>query len=174
MSSWDLLAEPRRTPMQVLCPSCETEYEIPELQRPRKLRCARCASEWRVAPESETEAAPALADIEAEFPPEPEPEPEMPASPEIAAALDPPLPEQRLGSAAAGHARARFSTRRGDLLIGLLWLASLLLIAAGLWALWHWRGPVAHRWPPSLRLYRLLPGGVPSGGPSTGLGRRAA
>ena len=36
--------------MQVLCPSCETEYEIPALQRPRKLRCARCASEWRVMP----------------------------------------------------------------------------------------------------------------------------
>ena len=176
MSSWDILAEPRRTPMQVLCPSCETAYEIPELQRPRKLRCARCASEWRVAPESETasEAPPALAGDEAGFAPEPDPDPEVSAPQEIATALDPPLPEQRLGTAAAGRARAGLSTRRGDLLIGLLWLASLVLIAAGLWALWHWRGPVAHRWPPSLRLYRLLPGGVPSAVPPAGLGRRAA
>ncbi len=153
--------------MQVLCPSCETEYEIPELQRPRKLRCARCASEWRVVPETETALA------------APEPDPVVPAADEdmapaapadeIVPALAPPLPEQRLGAGSAVAALPG-GARRDDLVIGLLWLASLALIAAGLWALWHWRGPIAHHWPASLRIYRLLPGGLSSAGP----GRRAA
>lgn len=39
-----------------------------------------------------------------------------------------------------------------------LWLLSLLVIVAGLYAVWHWRGAIGHRWPPSLRLLRMLPG----------------
>ena len=151
--------------MQVLCPSCETGYEIPVLQRPRKLRCARCASEWRVVPEAETATAASAV--------EDSPELEAPAPEEVAAVtpieapptfpgspLAAPQAEQRLAGAAK---LGRRTVDRGDLLITLLWLASFLVIAAGLWALWHWRGPIGHRWPPSLRLYRLLPHGVGRG-----------
>ena len=148
--------------MQVLCPSCETGYEIPALQRPRKLRCARCASEWRVVPQGEgTTVASAAGDA---------PELEAPVLEEIAAGtpteapstfpgspLTAPRAEQRLTEAATPGGR---TLDRGDLLVALFWLASLLVIAAGLWALWHWRGPIGHRWPPSLRVYRLLPHGA--------------
>ncbi|MDQ1081572.1 zinc-ribbon domain-containing protein [Pseudoroseomonas cervicalis] len=41
---------------------------------------------------------------------------------------------------------------------GLAWLLSLLLLAAALGALWHWRGPIAAAWPPMRRLYQLLGG----------------
>ena len=147
--------------MQVLCPSCETGYEIPALQRPRKLRCARCASEWRVVPEVEmmtvASAAGDAPELEAPVPEEiaaetpTEAPPTFPGSP-----LTAPQAEQRLTGAATPGRR---TVDRGDLLVALLWLASLLVIAAGLWAMWHWRGPIGHRWPPSLRLYRLLPHG---------------
>lgn len=36
--------------MNVLCPSCAAQYDVPQSQmaRPRLLRCARCSTEWRV------------------------------------------------------------------------------------------------------------------------------
>lgn len=140
--------------MHVLCPSCAAEYEIPELQRPRKLRCARCAAEWRVMPEP-APAAEAVAEA-----------PNMPAiaepAPEAFAVMPPP---SRPLQAAAPIARA--PARHGIDRIGIVWMVlwalSLLLIVAGLFALWHWRGPIEQAWPPSLRLYRLFPGGLKTG-----------
>ncbi len=152
--------------MQVLCPSCETEYEIPALQRPRKLRCARCASEWRVMPSPDVALAVAGDVPESDAPQLDAPvlEEGMVTGGQTVADVLPTLPATslavpRAGQMLAGTAPGRRSIDRTDLLIGLLWLASLIVIAAGLWALWHWRGPIGHRWPPSLRLYRLLPHG---------------
>ena len=162
--------------MQVLCPSCETGYEIPALQRPRKLRCARCASEWRVVPAADMAmaapvalgapepVAPVSGEVMAETPTLPEALPDSPSTASTTASPAPPLAvplaEQRLTAAAPPGRRA---INRDDLLIASLWLASLLVIAVSLWALWHWRGPIGHRWPPSLRLYRLLPHGIGRG-----------
>ena len=162
--------------MLVLCPSCETEYEIPSLQRPRKLRCARCASEWRVVPEGEpapaTVGVPVLEIPGFEMPGLDSAEPDGPilepdlatgAQPESGTAVPGALSaEQPLSpSATPWNAAGRVRLGRDVLVIGLLWLLSVALVIAGLWALWHWRVPISHRWPPSLRLYRLLPNGVP-------------
>ncbi|PWC28983.1 zinc-ribbon domain-containing protein [Teichococcus aestuarii] len=39
------------------------------------------------------------------------------------------------------------------------WILSLLAVAAGVAALWHWRADIAAAWPPAARLLALLPGG---------------
>ncbi len=168
--------------MHVLCPSCEAEYEIPSLRRPRTLRCARCASEWRVMPEPEPALAGAaampaagtsgLADpAEQEAPPgfstlpgqamPVEAEPSMPAVDAAAAGDASPTSAPLLAERPLVGAAARALLSRGDAVLGLLWLLTAVLIAAALWAGWHWRLPIQHGWPPSLRLYRLLPHGVP-------------
>lgn len=136
--------------MHVLCPSCTTVYEIPTLQRPRKLRCARCATEWRAMPESGDE-------LPASPPPEPE---DMAREPEAAPAQVPePIALEALtGLEGRIGASVIAAPASGLVLWSVLWVVSLLAIAAWMAALWHWRGPIGHGWPPSLRLYRLLPG----------------
>ena len=146
------------SPMQVLCPSCATGYEIETILRPRRLRCARCGAEWRELP-------PAMA---AAADPDPAP-PTMPAPGSVAvptepASPDPPRldPEEREALSVrptrrppAWAALLRMP-RRDALLLG-LWILSLAVMAFALFAFWHWRSVIGHRWPPSLRLYRLLP-----------------
>lgn len=129
--------------MHVLCPSCAAEYEIPELQRPRKLRCARCASEWRVAPSANAEPPPPAVNADdqpgaAREDPEPEPDPTRP--------LDGPFASLLPGPAIVAASGAALATWM------VLWVLSLMLIAAGLVSLWHWRLPIVHAWPPALRL----------------------
>lgn len=60
--------------------------------------------------------------------------------------------------AVAGRARGPVPAMPASLLIPVLWVLSLLLLAGAVFAAWHWRASVAHAWPPSLRLYRLIPG----------------
>lgn len=131
--------------MLVLCPSCATEYQIPELQRARKLRCTRCATEWRVSPDTAPEPEPP--EVETGVPPEPR-------TPE------PPPPEPARVAILARMA-ARQTESRTDLMLALLWIASFLVILGALLALWHWRLPIARHWPASQRLLGLLPGGLP-------------
>ena len=141
-------------PMHVLCPSCATAYEIATLVRPRRLRCAKCGAEWRELPpaadaardaDGSGTAMPALA------------MPEVPApgptgqEPEGREALS--LRPARSPSAWRTVLRA---LRREDTLLG-LWILSLAVMVAASFAFWHWRVTIAHWWPPSLRLYRLLP-----------------
>ena len=147
--------------MHVLCPSCAAEYEIPKLQRPRKLRCARCGAEWRVMPPAEPLPAgdaafdgplPAddMAPLAALVSPD---EPGVDLSPLSPLQADGPIagPDRRRPIGAA------------TLVWAALWVASIVALAAAAFAFWHWRGAIAHGWPPSLRLYRLLPGGMPDG-----------
>ena len=141
-------------PMHVLCPSCATGYEIETISRPRRLRCAKCGGEWRVLP-PEAVAAPDLDGVEAVVP-----EPALPAS----ASSDPlraDLDEREALSAdparraPASAATLRLPGREDALLLG-LWILSLAVMVLALFAFWHWRAAIGHRWPPSLRLYRLL------------------
>ena len=134
--------------MHVLCPSCATAYEIATLDRPRRLRCARCGAEWRELPPAD--AAP---DQDRVGEAVPEPFPDAPApEPEEREALS--MRPARVPPAWLAVLRA---LRREDALLGALWLLSLAVMALVLFAFWHWRATIAHRWPPSLRLYRLLP-----------------
>ena len=152
------------SPMHVLCPSCATGYEIETISRPRRLRCAKCGGEWRELPPG-TVAAPAAGGVEAVMP---EPAP-----------LEPGLPDSALPDAASsdglradGNEREALSVRparrtlvsmivprlprREDALLLGLWILSLAVMGLFLFVFWHWRAAIGHRWPPSLRLYRLL------------------
>ena len=140
--------------MHVLCPSCGAEYEIPaaQLSRPRLLRCAGCATEWRVPAVVEPVIEPPLPDGGAAGAPAPEPEgiPLAPLGfmPGALAEGPPPSPLQKQSATGWGVAGGRFWA--------LPWLLSLGVVAAAFWALWHWHVPIGHRWPPSMRLWQLL------------------
>ncbi len=150
--------------MHVLCPSCAAQYQIPELQRPRKLRCARCSAEWRVVPAADPEPpadTDAQAGADADF--------DAPAPADAADVASPTprdAPAISLSPLGSLQAEARISgpglrrpVPRADIVWLVLWGLSGLLIGVAAFAFWHWRGAIGHGWPPSLRLYRLLPGG---------------
>ncbi len=152
------------SPMHVLCPSCATGYEIETISRPRRLRCAKCGAEWRELP-PETVAAPDLGGTEAAVPDAALPEPLLPepALPELESSD--PLRADRDGREALSVRPTRRAPalaivlhmpRREDALLLGLWILSLAVMALALFAFWHWRAAIGHRWPPSLRLYRLL------------------
>jgi hypothetical protein len=133
--------------MNIHCPTCETGYEIPPLLRPRRMRCTQCSTEWRETPLDTPITEP---DIESE----PSPDATIAAIP----AAPPTIPDatERLASTTSAP-----PDRRIRLVWAALWALSLLLVVGCLFALWHWRDAIGHRWPPSLRLYRLIPAHTP-------------
>ena len=142
------------SPMHVLCPSCATGYEIEAIRRPRRLRCAKCGAEWRELP-PETGDAPDPDSVEAAMPeralPEPAPFDPLRADPDEREALSV-RPTHRTPASAIVLPMPR---REDALLLG-LWILSLAVMVLALFAFWHWRAAIGHRWPPRLRLYRLL------------------
>ena len=146
--------------MQLSCPSCGAQYELPEslfLAGPRKVRCVKCAHAWMAGDRS---AAPADA-AKPETPPAAETEADTPARRPLplrrrTPPAEPPtaVPDLALGLP------PRRKAGRG---VAVAWAASLLLLAVGCWAGWAYRADVMAAWPPSVRLYGAL-GGLPAGG----------
>ena len=85
----------------------------------------------------------------------------MPEAPVPDPAMQGPVEQDALSMRPLPSRSARlvppWPSRREDALLLVGWILSLALIATALFAFWHWRAAIAHRWPPSLRLYRLLP-----------------
>lgn len=111
--------------MRITCPNCAAQYEVPTLRLPldRKVRCARCSTEWRVASERET--------IEpAREPFHPVLRPAVPA----AAERTPPAPS-----------RLRWGPKLG-------WAVSIMVLALVCAAVFHWRAEVVRVWPASGRI----------------------
>ncbi|WP_419729961.1 zinc-ribbon domain-containing protein [Lichenicola sp.] len=141
--------------MHVLCPSCAAEYEIPtaQLARPRLLRCTGCGTEWRV---------PAVVEPVVEAP-APDDRAEKASYDEPAGITLAPL--GFMPGAIAEPASASPSQQSGQPGWGIggrrlwvvLWILSLVVIAGVVLALWHWHALIGHRWPPSMRLWQLLP-----------------
>ena len=138
--------------MRIECPDCSARYDVPDarLAAGRSVRCARCGRDWAPLP--------------AAAPPEPvAPEPELPApEPE-------PPPAPRPGHPFLVSARASAPApdldpppaptapvRRGNRGLAVGWLFSVVLLAALVGAFVWFRGPIAHAWPPSLRIYGAL------------------
>ena len=124
--------------MQLVCPSCAATYSVPDamIGAGRNMRCVRCQHDWFAAPPG-PDAAPAPA--------------AMPAQPLPMAKKPLPLPAARQAAPPAPVAAAGTSA-----LLALAWIGSLGLVAAGGWALWAYRAPLADLWPPLSRLYALL------------------
>ena len=146
--------------MHVLCPSFAAEYEIPtaQLTRPRLLRCTGCATEWRVpaVPEPVIEAPPLQGEAADAAGSGSDSEPGgIPLAPPgfVPGAIS----ELPSSHPARGAGRGGWGIG-GRRLWVVLWVMSLLVIAGALAAMWHWRVPIGHRWPPSMRLWQLLAG----------------
>ena len=131
--------------MRINCPGCAAIYEVPEVQlgAARGLRCARCDRQWRAAgcappfsiPPSDAAEPPEIAVVRA-------------ASTllrQSAMRAAPPLPTAEPASVA-----------RRLPVWGLGWAASLLLVLGLIGGSAHWRRPIMHAWPPSMRLYAAL------------------
>jgi len=128
--------------MRITCPACDAVYDVPEtiLARPRLMRCARCAHDFRPP----TEAAPV-----AEWPEEAELSHDEPA-PAGEAALDDGMPARPLPP------RPRVISRAERAQILAAWAASLVAVVVFVWLGIAYRRPVMHAWPPSARLYAAL------------------
>ncbi|MDR3538274.1 MAG: zinc-ribbon domain-containing protein [Acetobacteraceae bacterium] len=126
--------------MRIACPSCAVTYEVPDsrLKPGRKLRCARCNSEW----------APVAART-------PVPEPDSPP-------LDSPLEDERSPlrtqptvsamDLLAAHRKRQESPRS----LRIAWIASIVVLVGLLVAGLVWRRGIMAGWPPSARLYGMV------------------
>ena len=126
--------------MLIDCPTCSTQYDVPERRlRPQlRLRCSRCATEWGVA-----DGTPAASELdEARFVPEP-------AAPNLVA-RNLVRPGARLTAERDVHQAARP--------YGLVsaWIFSFVILVAGGWAAIHWRAPIMQGWPPATRAYAAV------------------
>jgi predicted Zn finger-like uncharacterized protein len=128
--------------MRITCPACDAAYDVPEalLTRPRLVRCARCAHDFR----------PPLDD-----------DPIVEAAVESVSYADAPVPAAgpvREDALPARPLPARppvvSNAERAKILAA--WAASFVAIAAFAWLGIVYRRPVIHAWPPSARLYAAL------------------
>jgi predicted Zn finger-like uncharacterized protein len=163
--------------MLITCPSCGASYDVPEalVRGARKLRCARCRTQWSVSPDPNSAGAAATSAA----PPRPAPvlasaetfgmtddEELPPFGPDFN--FDPKTPPRpvREASVAAEPAASnvvqhhRTEEDRRDrtmrLLVGLGWLGTVVVLLGLIWAGYHFRTGIAQAWPPSERLYAAL------------------
>ena len=149
--------------MQVTCPNCAAGYDVPDrLLAPsgRRMRCARCANEFRAALPA-VEAPPPvypptnlMADIAAEAKSRPQPAPadlRAPSRDEM-----PPLRRQ------GGRLRAMAQIAAAML----AWIGSLGLAGAGSYFAISQRAEVMEVWAPSVRVYRMI--GLANPSPTSG------
>jgi predicted Zn finger-like uncharacterized protein len=149
--------------MRITCPSCDATYDVPDAMLaggPRKVRCARCGTEWVPTPMS---AAPlALEDSDPEPPPYaplpalPPPSPDMPGRTEPRLHPLRPRPEPVREPAFADDEDEEEPPRSGGARAVLAWGLSLLVLAALALAAVQWRAQVMEAWPPSERVYAAL------------------
>ena len=143
--------------MRLVCPNCQSAYEIPDAvfgAGSRRLRCARCASEWVAEPPT----ADRIATIT-------EPVPGGAAAGPVAAAPESPgpapVPDVRFATSADHTRRPGVSVRpparrASPVLVVAAWVVSLAVLGAGAAAGYVWRADVMAAWPPSQRLYAAL------------------
>lgn len=121
--------------MRITCPSCAAEYEVPapRLSSDKRVRCARCRTEWRLPPEEAGEVASGLS---ADPPPV------------HAAVPSPPMvPDRPPASMHPGHTHT---------LLRAAWVLSVVILVTSATAIVHWRSDIIHIWPPSARILALL------------------
>lgn len=130
--------------MRVPCPNCDAVYEIPDAllaAGPRRLRCARCTTEWHagapVAPVGPAVAAGAA--------------PPSAPSPDVAAKPSPRPPRRAAKAAVAKPVRSR-----AGLALGLAWAGTALFVVGLGAGFVVWPEEVTETFPPAARLYDAL------------------
>lgn len=167
--------------MRLACPNCATAYEIPDRvlgTGMRKLRCARCGTEWA---SPALPAEPATSPTKGEAAP-PLPRSREPAEPDAPRATSSALAEGSSAFAVPGPSIAGEVPRRRwppeapraqdfapepraatPASIWLSWAGTIVVIVLLVWGGYTFRTEVMHFWPASERLYALMGLGQASG-----------
>jgi predicted Zn finger-like uncharacterized protein len=138
--------------MRIRCPSCSATYEVPEtlVERPRTVRCAKCAHDWLATPidDDPTQEADAAEPTEATAPVH------EPADDELEPIMGPtPLSAiERLS--ASGDLSPRI--RRHDRILTAAWAFSFAALAGLGVAGYTKRDALMREWPASKRVYATL------------------
>ncbi|MBR0681772.1 hypothetical protein GXW74_14855 [Roseomonas eburnea] len=128
--------------MRIACPSCSTEYDVPDrllAGAARTLRCSRCAAVFPL-PHAEPPAA------EAPRPPPALPSPARDAEPAPTAVPLPPMGPRPPIAAEPKTDRALIRA----------WVASLVVVVGAAVALVMFRSSVMTAWPPATRLFGAI------------------
>ena len=124
--------------MRIECPGCSAAYDVPQekLSPGRKVRCARCQTDW--------------VPLEAE-----------PARKNEPAAIEPSVISRDLSPPPAVTAMDRLArevqprrSRSGALAAA--WFASFVVLAVIAWGAYEWRENIVRAWPASERAYVAL------------------
>lgn len=142
--------------MRIVCPNCAAAYDVPDAMLAsgtRKVRCARCGTEWAAgggmttAPLPPDDLDPALAP-----PPKPPADPHGRAEPR----LNPLRPRAEPRFVVPDEPPEPPPPERGGGLALAAWVLSLLLLAGACAAAVQWRAQVMTAWPPSERVFAAL------------------
>ena len=135
--------------MRIVCPSCAARYEIADgmLAKARTVRCSRCAREWVQDPIPPVSDDPVARELEIAEPPAAAIEPP---------ALDPVVPEPPAPPTPTRPAPS--VAKKSDATVALAWIASLLILAVLAFAAYTYRAEIQIAWPPSARVFKLIPG----------------
>jgi predicted Zn finger-like uncharacterized protein len=141
--------------MRIRCPSCAATYEVPDtlIDRPRTVRCAKCAHDWIATAIVEEEPAPAEA--EAAEPGTPVPEP---VGRDLVPESDPIFGGTPLSAIERLSAQVDLSPRirRHDRILTAAWAFSFAALAALGVAGYTKRDTLMREWPASKRVYATL------------------
>jgi predicted Zn finger-like uncharacterized protein len=142
--------------MRIVCPNCSAAYDVPDglLTGRKAVSCARCGKEWQPAEAAARPEQPVVTRLEA-----------------------PPLPVRTVQVESEAEAETVIAERRGlsggdwaidrlmaaplpppgpRLALRFAWVASVVIILAGLGGALVWRADVMAVWPPSTRLFAAL------------------
>jgi len=136
--------------MIVVCPRCNTRYQVDPRALGadgRMVRCAQCSHTWHQAPPPGTFPLPS----EPETPPRPVQEPAATATP----ALDGERGAERIQLPAVPRRRG------GSSWVAIGWILLLLVVAGGAAASVWWRDAVVRRWPAANLIYGKIGLAVP-------------
>ncbi len=148
--------------MRIVCPNCDTAYDAPPsaVSAGRRMRCAKCRSEWMPIPPSETVALPApgprpdpatIPDEQPQHAPVSAPEPADLSS--ITAGI-PPMAAEPVIRAPFPEIAPTHEPNRNAVIAG--WVASVLVIVLALFLAIAFREAVMRHWPASARAYAAL------------------
>jgi predicted Zn finger-like uncharacterized protein len=142
--------------MRIRCPSCSATYEVPDtlIDRPRTVRCAKCAHDWiATAIAEEPTPEPVEAVLAEEGPPVPEP-----AGRDLVPESDPVFGGTPLSAIERLSAQVDLSPRirRHDRILTAAWAFSFAALAALGVAGYTKRDTLMREWPASKRVYATL------------------
>ncbi len=132
--------------MRIACPTCDTAYEVPEsaLKPGRKVRCARCETQWAPPPVEPPWQQPTRAELERLY---------GPADDDDVSAEPPEAPAVSAMDRLSAYDKRQ---QRGRKALAVAWVLTAVVLIGLLAAGVAGRRTVMAAWPPSMRLYGLI------------------